>query len=139
MSIPKDILVADDSSNDFALLQAAFVEAGLRHNLHRVRDGADAIGYVRGDAPFSNRTTHPFPQLLILDIQMPNADALEVLHFLRETADSRIPTIILSGAVAPGVIERALKLGAIECFDKPDTLEELIGIVEMIDRLWLEN
>jgi CheY-like chemotaxis protein len=137
MSTPKDILVADDSSNDFILLQAAFGAAGLRHNLHRVRDGADAIAYVKGESPFTNRTTHPFPHLLVLDVQMPKAGAFDVLRFLRERSDVRVPTVVLSGSVPPGTIEKALELGAIECFDKPGTAKALISVVQTIHHRWL--
>jgi two-component system response regulator len=139
MSAHKDILVADDSNNDFTLLMAAFAAAGLRHNFHRVHDGAEATAYLNAESPFSDRTTCPFPDLLLLAFQMPKAGAIDVLRFLRKRPNLKVPTIVLTGSMSPGTIEKALELGAVECVAKPATLQALIGAVQTIHRRWLEN
>ena len=139
MSKTKDILVAEDSSNDFFMLEAAFSAAGFGHNLHRVRDGTEVIAYLKAESPFADRTLFPFPHLLILDVQMPKSCAFDVLRFLRERPNFQFPTIVFSGSVPPDMIQSALQLGAEECFDKPSGVQELVSIVQTIHHRWLAN
>jgi len=115
MITPKHILVADDSRNDFILLQAAFTASGLYHDLFLVRDGAEAIAYLKGESRFSHWSNPPIPELLILGAQMPKSGAFNVLRFLRESPEHRVPAI----AMHPDTIKNSLDLGAGECFDKP--------------------
>src|SRR6266850_1732429 len=136
---PKHILVADDSRNDFILLQAAFAAAGLYHDLHLVRDGAEAIAYLKGQSPFSDRSNCPIPDLLILGVQMPMSGAFNVLRFLLASPKHRVPAVVMSGSMHPQTIKNSLELGAVECFDKPIGLEELVRIVRKIHHRWLAH
>ena len=139
MITPKHILVAEDSRNDFVLLKAAFASAGLYHDLFLVRDGAEAIAYLKGESRFGHWSNPPIPDLLILGAQMPKSGAFNVLRFLRESPEHRVPAIVMSGSMHPGMIKNSLDLGAAECFDKPIGLQELVRIVQMIHCRWLAN
>jgi CheY-like chemotaxis protein len=132
------VLVADDSQADFIMLQAAFSEAGLPHRLVRARDGLQTIEYFEGLAPFSDRSQFPFPDLLILDINMPRAGGIEVLRFLLDHQNLRVPIVLLSGSVPPSTVEQALQLGASEYFDKPDVPRDLVPLVQTIHSRWLQ-
>jgi len=131
--------VADDSRNDFILLQAAFAAAGLNHDLRLVRDGDEVIAYLKGESPFSDRTNCPLPDLLILDVQMPKSGAFDVLRFLAGSPKHCVPAVVLSGSIDPRLIQKALELGALECFDKPMCQDELVSIVRTIHHRWLAN
>jgi CheY-like chemotaxis protein len=130
--------VADDSQADFIMLQAAFCEAGLQHRLLRARDGLQAIDYFKGLPPFSDRSQFPFPDLLILDINMPRAGGIEVLRFLLGHQNLRVPIVLLSGSVPPSTVEQAMELGASEYFDKPDVPQDLLPLVQTIHSRWLQ-
>src|SRR5260221_2990334 len=56
----------------------------------------------------------------------PKAGAIDVLRFLRKRPNLKVPTIVLTGSMSPGTIEKALELGAVECVAKPATLQALI-------------
>src|SRR5438445_11138652 len=101
MSAAKNVLVAEDSRHDFALLEAAFGAAGLPHRLFNVRDGAQALAYLRGEPPFWQRELCPFPYLLILDAKMPRGTGLEVLAYLRGRPELQVPVVMLTGSILP--------------------------------------
>ena len=139
MSEAKNILVAEDARQDFILLQAALEEAGLPHHLQNVRDGLEVVAYLKGEAPFSDRRRFPFPDLLLMDVHMPKAGGFEVLNFLRERPEFKVPAVIFSGSMLASDRLKAMNLGAAECFKKPDDLDELITLVQTIHHRWLEG
>ena len=134
---PKNILVAEDSLQDFILLRTAFQDAGLPHHLHNVSDGLQLVAYLKAEPPFTSRPLFPFPDLLVLDIHMPRADAFGVLGFLRERPEIQMPVVILSGSMPPINVDQALRLGAAACFDKPAHFAGLITLVQTIHDRWL--
>jgi CheY-like chemotaxis protein len=137
--MPKHILVAEDSPNDFMLLQVAFEAAKLPHSLHHVTDGLEVVSYLKSESPFANRQLWPFPDLLILDIHMPKVDAFDILSFLGNQSGVKLPVILLSGSMPPIDIQKAMRMGAAECFNKPEELVDLITLVQTIHHRWLKE
>ena len=66
------------------------------------------------------------PELLILDINMPEVTGLDMVEFLRRRADTKeLPIVILSSEATDLIVDRALELGADSYVTKPVTVEEL--------------
>ena len=66
------------------------------------------------------------PELLILDVNMPEVSGLDMVEFLRRRADTKeLPIVILSSETTDLVVDRALELGADSYVMKPVTIEEL--------------
>ena len=143
MPAGKVVLVADDSDDDFLLLQRAFRLAKFRHELVRVRNGDAAITYLKGDSPFDDRQRWPFPDLVLLDEKMPDGSGFDVLRFLREHQmehpQLRVPAVLLSGSAAPRDVYQALELGAAEYISKPSGMSELVVMVQTIHHRWLAS
>jgi len=140
MANPKNVLVADDSGDDFVLIRQAFRRAGLPHKLDQVLDGEQALAYLMGEPPFSDRKQFPFPDLMLLDVMMPRATGFDVLSFLRERPDVPVPLIvILSGSVLPEDSKKALELGAKEYFTKPREIKGFTELARTIDERWLRE
>jgi CheY-like chemotaxis protein len=134
------ILVAEDDPTDAYFFQRAFKRAGIPVLLHFVRDGQEVIDYLQGDGQFADRTAHPLPQLILLDLKMPRLDGFEVLEWMREQPGfSSLQVVIFSGSGEPKDIKRAYGLGANWYLVKPHSMEELTALVGRFKKFWLEG
>lgn len=70
------------------------------------------------------------PNAIILDISMPGGTGLQVLRQLKNsTKTNRIPIIVVTGSVEPGMAETVKKLGADEFLTKPPNFDQLDSIL----------
>jgi CheY-like chemotaxis protein len=137
MDLGLSVLVAEDSEDDAFILQRAFKDCGLLRPVHIVRDGMDAIRYLRGDPPFNDRTLHPFPDILILDLKMPGTSGFEVLQWLTDNPDFRvIPAIVWSASADRRDVKHAFCLGAHAYLCKPATFAEFTDFANCLLRFW---
>lgn len=77
------LLVAEDNADDLFLLREAFKKAGLTASVHAVSDGVDTIAYLKGEGAYRDRAKHPYPDALLLDLNMPRRNGFEVLEWIR--------------------------------------------------------
>src|SRR3989442_13949530 len=132
------VLLADDDDNFVTLMRLAFERGGLTNPLHSVRDGAEAIRYLKGEGKFSERNEWPLPTLLLLDLKMPLEDGFGVLSWMRsEPGLKRLPVVILSSSDESRDIERAYDLGANSYAVKPGGLEDLLEFLRRLEAWWL--
>jgi CheY-like chemotaxis protein len=132
------VLYVEDNADDYALLELAASRCGTPFYLQRTVDGEDAIAYLNGAHPYSDRETHPFPNLVLLDLRLPRLDGFEVLQWMRDNPRTRdVPVVVLAGSRFRADIRRALELGARSYAAKPSTLAELEVLVEHIAKVWL--
>src|SRR5579883_2562317 len=93
------VLLAEDDENDVFFLERAFKQAQVLNPIHRVRDGEDAIDYLRGEGPYCDREKHPLPQLMLLDLKMPRKNGFEVIMWVREQPClKRLPIVVLTSS-----------------------------------------
>src|SRR5580765_327770 len=131
------ILLAEDDSNDAELFEAAIKRSGLATRLIVARDGQEAIDYLSGNEPFADRARFPFPNLLIMDIRMPNVDGFHLLVWLRTHPQcSVIPTLIFSASDQPEDVRKAYQLGANSYITKPSQLNELVHLIRVVYDYW---
>ena len=132
---PLLIVLAEDDDGHASLVQRNLERAGLANGLERVKDGQEALDFVRGEGDFAGRNTSQQPVLLLLDIKMPRVDGVEVLRQIK--ADPRtalIPVIMLTTTDDPREIQRCYELGCSVYITKPVDYQ---GFVEAIKRLGL--
>ena len=65
------ILFVEDDPNDALLLQRALQRVCGSVPLQRVAHGGEALAYLQGEGKYADRTAHPRPTLLIMDLKMP--------------------------------------------------------------------
>jgi CheY-like chemotaxis protein len=131
---PLGILLAEDDEGHANLIQRNLRRAGIANEVFHVKDGQEALDYIRRQGMYVGRATNG-PFLLLLDINMPRVDGVEVLRLVR--ADERlakIPVIMLTTTDDPREVQRCYELGCSVYITKPVAYEEFI---EAIKRLGL--
>jgi CheY-like chemotaxis protein len=132
-------LVVEDNDNDAFFLERAFRKIQLPNPLTRVKDGMDAIAYLKGTGIYTDREKFPFPEVLYVDLKMPRMSGLELLTWIQNHPQHRvIPTIVMSTSNQQSDVHRAYQLGANTYFVKPASLAELTQLVATIHTYWKE-
>lgn len=132
-------LVAEDLDSDVMILKRAFAGAGVTAALHFVKDGADAIDYLKGEGAFSNRGQHPLPSMLLLDLNMPQLGGFEVPEWLRLQPElNRMPTIVFTSSDLPEDVNRAYDLGANSYLVKPPRYDQFEETARSLESYWLK-
>src|SRR6476620_46378 len=113
MSDGGTILLAEDDPDDVLITEIAFRKARLANPLEVVRDGEEAVAYLKGKGRYADRSRYPFPMLLLLDLDMPRMDGFEVLEWLqRHPVIGMLPVAIVTDSSHDPYVERGYRLGA---------------------------
>ena len=124
------ILVAEDNADDVVLLQHAFERAAVKSQLNSVSDGVEALDYLKGEGSFTDRQLHPFPDLLLLDLNMPRKNGFEVLEWVRRSERyAQLIVHVLTASSLDADVERAYALHANSYTVKPSRFDELVSFV----------
>ncbi|HWD93993.1 MAG TPA: response regulator [Verrucomicrobiae bacterium] len=127
------ILHVEDDPNDTLLFEHACRKAGVVFDLQAVSDGDQAIAYLRGANDFSDRSKHPLPELILLDLKMPRVSGFDVLAWLRsETSLKKVPVVVLTSSNHDADVKRAYDLGAKSYLIKPVGFEALVELVKTL-------
>jgi CheY-like chemotaxis protein len=130
-----DVLLVEDDDGDVLMTREAFEHYKIRNTLHVVRDGEQAIQFVRREGEF---TSAPRPGLIMLDLNLPRRDGLEVLAELKADPDLRIiPVVILTTSQADEDILRSYSLHANAYVTKPVDFERFIEVIRQIDSFFI--
>src|SRR5678815_2078194 len=127
MDSTRTVLLVDDSETDLFLTRTAFGKAAFNSPLQEVRNGAEAIAYLQGEGPYSDRNKFPMPAVVLLDLNMPMKNGFDVLTWVRgQSTLKRVAVIVLSASMRTEDIERAFELGANSFLVKPGSMESFI-------------
>jgi CheY-like chemotaxis protein len=133
MSEPQTILLVDDSENDLILMHAAFKKANYDGSLQEVRNGEEAIAYLKGEGIYRNRNKFPMPTVMVLDLNMPKKDGFELMAWVRaQPVLKRLAIVILTASMRDEDVERSFDLGANSFFVKPSNLEALAAMMRCL-------
>ena len=132
------VLLAEDDPDDVLLTEIAFERARLANPLMIVRDGEEAIGYLKGEGRFADRDKYPLPILLLLDLKMPKINGFQVLEWMHTEPElSHIPVAIMTSSDSDPDVKRAYELGASSYLVKPPDAEALLALVQRLHAYWL--
>ena len=132
--IPKAILLVEDNPGDIRLIREALRDTVRPITLEVVRDGAEALAFLRRQGPYPNA---PRPHLILLDLNLPKKDGREVLACIKgDPALRRIPVVVLTTSEAPQDILKSYDLHANCYVTKPMDLQQFITAVQAIEDFW---
>jgi CheY-like chemotaxis protein len=120
------ILLAEDNRGDVLLVRHALQEHNIEHELFVVQDGAQAIDFIRRMGKPGEATC---PDLMLLDLNLPKADGMEILtEFRRRPECAAIPVIVVTSSDAPKDRARAAELAIDRYFQKPSEYSEFMKL-----------
>ena len=132
------VLSAEDEESDALILRRAFKKANVLNSLAIVKDGQEAVDYLSGSDPYSDRSRHPLPGLILLDLKMPRMSGFDVLSWIAKRPDlGSIPVAVLSSSFSDADVRKALQMGAHDYFVKPNGLDQYAPLVQAWRSRWL--
>jgi CheY-like chemotaxis protein len=135
LSRPIDILLVEDSPADVRLTREALAEGKVRNRLSVVADGMEAMDFLRRRSRFASA---PWPDLILLDLNLPRKDGREVLEEVKADPDlRRIPVVVLTTSRTEEDILRSYNLHANCYITKPMDLDKFFAVIKAIDDFWL--
>ncbi len=138
-SEPLTVLMADDDPDDCLLTLEAWEECCVGNSLQFVQDGTELMDYLHHRGHYTDPTTSPRPDLIILDLKMPKKDGHTVLKEIKaDPTLCDIPVVVLSTSNAPSDASRASSLGALAFVTKPGTFCEYLSVMRDLSQTWLE-
>lgn len=131
------ILMAEDDADDRLLVKDAFQESHVANNLHFVENGVELLGYLRKQGKYKDG--YDFPDLVLLDLNMPRKDGRETLQEIKADPTLRhIPVVVLTTSKAEEDVLRSYDMGAAGYITKPVTFEALIEITRGLSEYWVQ-
>jgi CheY-like chemotaxis protein len=131
------ILLVEDNPDDILIIQRALKEARVVNQLWVVRDGQEALDFLQHKGQFQDISTSPKPGLILLDINLPKINGLDVLREIKGDAEfKRIPTVILTVSRRDEDIAKGYNHGCNSFIQKPVEFEKFVEVVKQIGLYW---
>lgn len=114
------ILYIEDEPDDAFFMTRAFKQVAGAPPLRVLVDGELAVGYLEGRPPYTDRTEHPLPRVLLLDLNLPRRSGFEVLEWIRQQPHlQHLPVVVFSSSGRTDDRNRAAALGVQQYIQKP--------------------
>jgi two-component system, response regulator len=131
------ILLVEDNEDDAYLALRAFRKSKVQNEIVRVSDGVEALDYLFYKGAHANRPPG-LPEVVLLDLNMPRMDGLEVLRRLRaDPATKTLPVVVLTSSSEDQDVLRSYDLGANSYVRKPVNFERFVEAASQLGLYWL--
>jgi two-component system response regulator len=138
MSGNRPILLVEDNPDDEELTLRALRKNNVRNDVVVARDGVEALDFLFGRGEHAGRDLTNQPQVILLDLNLPRVDGLEVLKALRADERTRLlPVVVLTSSKEEEDILRSYALGANSYVRKPVDFLAFIEAVKALGMFWL--
>lgn len=130
-----DILLVEDNEGDIVLTMEALKQGKLKNKVLIARDGQMALDMLLKNAPYQHQIT---PDLILLDINLPKMDGIEVLKQIKENELlKRIPVIMLTTSSEEADILKSYNNYANCYITKPINLSSFMEVVSTVEEFWV--
>lgn len=130
----KLVLVVEDSLPDAELIQQALTGTDPPCEFAVVRNGDDAIRYLRKEKPFESARR---PDLVLLDLNIPGTDGREVLQRIRDHRElDALPIVVLTTSESPRDVDDMYRLHANSFVTKPATYDLFAKTMKTLHQYW---
>ena len=129
-----EILLVEDNPGDVRLTIEALKDGKIHNHLSVVSDGEEALAFLRRQGQYAKA---PWPDLILLDLNLPKKDGREVLKEIKQEKDlKRIPVVILTTSTAEKDIIKTYDLHANCYINKPVDFDQFTNVVKSIEDFW---
>jgi two-component system response regulator len=134
-----DVLLVEDSLNDAELTIRELRKHNLANSLVHVKDGEEALDFIFATGKFAGtRDISSPPKLVLLDIQMPKVNGIEVLQKIRSDARTKkTPVVMLTSSKEDPDVQKCYALGANSYIVKPVNFERFAEAIRTLGFYWL--
>lgn len=132
------ILLVEDNPCDVDIARRAFSRSPVPTGLHVARDGREALDYLLHQGAYAGDSSEaPRPDLVLLDVNLPRLNGLEVLERIRAVEEiSTLPVVMLTSSGRPEDVARAYELGANTYINKPMEFETFEHALVTLNEYW---
>jgi two-component system, response regulator len=134
-----EVLLVEDNADDAELTTRELIKNHLANNLFHVKDGAEALDFVFAKGRYAGiRDIRYPPKIILLDIQMPKINGIEVLREIKSHELTKAtPVIMLTSSKEDPDIQKCYKLGANSYIVKPVNFEGFTQAIKNLGFYWL--
>jgi CheY-like chemotaxis protein len=134
------VLLVEDSKRDAEAIEVLLRSVGVSNQVIAVHDGAQAIAYLNGDDPYSDRQKFPFPSVLLLDLRMPEIDGFDVLEWIKSQPQlNQFLIVVLSAYDGIREVTHAYSLGAKSFLVKPCNRDDMKNLLKSFPEYWIQS
>jgi two-component system response regulator len=134
---PASILLVEDSPDDVLLTEEALRRGRMARGLRVVRDGETALEFLYRRGEYANEAR---PDLVLLDLNLPRMDGLEVLEQMKKSRELRsVPVVALTTSIAERDVLRAYDNYVNAYVTKPLDIDEFIRVVRSVEDFYLRT
>lgn len=133
-----EILLVEDNPHDAEMLVRALKRHNFLNKLLWVKDGAEALDFIRCAGAFADRDPEQLPKLVLLDLKMPKLGGLDVLRYIKADQKARtIPVLMVTSSNEERDVVECYELGANGFVVKPVEFSNFTEAVAKIGMYWL--
>lgn len=131
------VLLVEDDPADANLAKRALRRGPVPCDVHLVRDGVEAMEFLRRQG--ERFAAAPRPHLVLLDLNMPRKDGREVLSEVRADEGLKsIPVVVLTTSDVERDIEASYAHGANSYLTKPMDVEDFFALIHAVQHYWFD-
>jgi len=132
-----DILLAEDNADDVEITKRALKESRVINRLFVVRDGEEALDYLFHKGQYQDKNKSPRPGLILLDINMPRMNGIDVLKRIKADVSLRfIPVVMLTVSRRDEDVVKSYDLGCNSFIAKPVDFDKFVELIKEINLYW---
>lgn len=132
------VLLIEDDEDDICLVERAFKKGRILNKLYVVRDGDEALEFLRHTGRYASGADAPRPGIILLDLNMPRMDGRELLKIIKSDESlRRIPVIVLTTSKAERDVLESYNHGANSFITKPVEFDKFLDAVITLGKYWL--
>jgi len=132
------VLLVEDNPDDEMLTLLAFEESRLANPVEVVRDGVEAIEFLEGTGQYAGRDASRLPQVVLLDLNLPRKNGLQVLQWMRSREETRlVPVVMLTTSNQERDLLESYRLGVNSYVRKPVDFQQFQQAIGQLGMYWL--